>query len=165
MQFWIRLSRLQEHFVHVAPAPVLAGLERLHHRMLGLMKMPGRVLVLGRIAAADMAALETKPQVHPSIVHFQALLAALAAWFHFVDVEEVEFGEAALPGRGILPRVAPREKTAGQRTPDYDPDARILAERNHLVLEIAAYQRVVHLRRDEGRISTRVLYPQKLRCL
>src|SRR6201993_4113874 len=54
--------------------------------MTGLVKMLGRVLVLGRIAAADMATLETQPQVHPGVVHFEALLAALAARFHLFDV-------------------------------------------------------------------------------
>jgi hypothetical protein len=54
--------------------------------MTGLVKMLGRVLVLGRIAAADMATLETQPQVDPGIVHFQALFAALAAGFHLFDV-------------------------------------------------------------------------------
>jgi hypothetical protein len=50
------------------------------------MKVLARVLVPGRIAAADMAALEAEPQVNPGIVHFQALFAAVAAWFHFLDV-------------------------------------------------------------------------------
>src|SRR6201997_5833081 len=54
--------------------------------MTGLVKMLGRVLILGRIAAADMATLETQPQVDPGIVHFQALLAAVATWLHLLDV-------------------------------------------------------------------------------
>ena len=44
--------------------------------MLGLMKMLGRVLVLGRVTTTDMAADETFPQMNPGITHLQALLAA-----------------------------------------------------------------------------------------
>ena len=46
--------------------------------MLGLMKVLGGVLVLGGVAAADVAADETFPQVNPGIAHLQAFFAALA---------------------------------------------------------------------------------------
>lgn len=36
----------QEHLIRVAPAPAFARLERLYDRVLGLVKMFGRVLVL-----------------------------------------------------------------------------------------------------------------------
>ena len=45
--------------------------------MFGRMKMLCRVLVLRGIAAADMAALEAQPQMHPAVAHLQALLAAI----------------------------------------------------------------------------------------
>src|SRR6516225_9938977 len=81
-----RDSRSQEDFVHIAPAPVLAGLERLHHRMLGLMKMLGGVLVLGGVTAAYMAALEAQPQVNPGVLHLETFLAASATGRDFLDV-------------------------------------------------------------------------------
>ena len=39
------------------------------------MEMPGGVLVLGRIAAADMSALEAEPQMDPTITGLDALRA------------------------------------------------------------------------------------------
>ena len=47
--------------------------------MLGLMKVLGRVLILGRVTATDVTADETFPQVNPGIAHLQAFLAAFAA--------------------------------------------------------------------------------------
>ena len=72
----------QERFIHIAPAPILAGLKRAHDRVLGAMKMFGSVLVLGRVAAAHVATAETLPQMHPGVSHFQTFLAALAAVLH-----------------------------------------------------------------------------------
>jgi hypothetical protein len=69
----------QKHFIHVTPSPVLSRLKRLHDGMLSLMKVFGCVLVLGRIAAADVAADEALSQVDPGIARLQAFLAALAA--------------------------------------------------------------------------------------
>jgi hypothetical protein len=54
-------SSSQKHFVHIAPAPVLPRLEGLDDRVLGLMKVFGGVLILGRMTAADMTADETFP--------------------------------------------------------------------------------------------------------
>jgi hypothetical protein len=45
------------HLIDVAPGPIFAGLEGLHDRVLGLMKMLGGVFVLRGIAAAYVAAL------------------------------------------------------------------------------------------------------------
>jgi hypothetical protein len=56
--------------INITPAPILTWLKRLHDRVLGVMKMLGRVLVFRGIAAADMAALQTKAQVDPAITHF-----------------------------------------------------------------------------------------------
>ena len=65
--------------VDVAPAPGLAGLEAAHHRVLGLVEV--RVGVpLGRgVAAADVAAGQAEPEVHPAGAVPQALLAALGS--------------------------------------------------------------------------------------
>jgi hypothetical protein len=46
--------------------------------MFGLMKVFGGVLVLGRIAAANVTADQTFPEMDPCIAHLQAFLAAFA---------------------------------------------------------------------------------------
>ena len=78
---WIvtKVKSTEEHFVYVAPSPVLARLEGLHDGVLGLMEVLGGVLVLGGIAAAHVAADEAFAQVHPGVAHLQAFLAAFAA--------------------------------------------------------------------------------------
>jgi len=53
------------------------------------MKMLGGVFVLGRIAAADVAAAQTQAQVHPAIPHFQAFFASLRLWFYLLDLIEM----------------------------------------------------------------------------
>jgi hypothetical protein len=60
--------------------------------MFGLMKVFGGVLVLGRVAAADVAADETLPQMDPSVAHLEALLAAVVARFHFANFLHVWTG-------------------------------------------------------------------------
>jgi hypothetical protein len=70
---------LQVDFVYVAPAPVLAGLEGLDDGVMGVLEVFVGVAVLGRIAAADVAADEALAQVNPSVSDFEAILAALAA--------------------------------------------------------------------------------------
>ena len=50
--------------------------------MFGLMKVFGRVLVPGRIAAANVAADEALPKMHPGVSHLQTFFATLAARFH-----------------------------------------------------------------------------------
>ena len=64
-------------FVYVAPAPIFPSLERLHNRMLGVVKMFSGVFVLGRVAAANVTTFHTKPKVDPRITGFEAFLAAL----------------------------------------------------------------------------------------
>jgi hypothetical protein len=76
----------QEHVVHITPAPILAWLERLDDWVLRLVKMFGCMLVLGRITAAHVPALQAKTQVHPAVAHFQTLLATLAARLHFMNL-------------------------------------------------------------------------------
>jgi hypothetical protein len=60
--------------------------------MCGLMKVLGGVPVLGRIAAADMAALEAQTQVNPGIMHLETFFAALAAGSDFSDLFQVRTG-------------------------------------------------------------------------
>src|SRR4051794_19137276 len=53
---WWRSGRLHEQVVGVAPQPILAALERLDNRMVHGVVVLGGVLVLGAVAAADVAA-------------------------------------------------------------------------------------------------------------
>src|SRR4051795_886313 len=68
--------RLHHHLVDVAPEPVLARLDGLDDGVAGGMEVLRRVLVLRGIAAADLAAGETQPQMDPGVAHLQALFAA-----------------------------------------------------------------------------------------
>jgi hypothetical protein len=70
-------SLLPDRLVHVAPLPVFAGLERTDDRMLRRMEVLGRVFVLGRVAAPDVAAFVTEAQMDPGVSHLQALFAAV----------------------------------------------------------------------------------------
>src|SRR5207248_1018323 len=57
--------RLEEQLVHVAPAPVLAGLEAPHDGVVGRMEVLGGVPAWRVVTASDVAALLTQPQVDP----------------------------------------------------------------------------------------------------
>jgi hypothetical protein len=70
-------GKVQLHLIDIAPAPSFAGLERLHDRMLGVMKVFGGVFVFRGITTADVAALQTKAEVNPSVTHLQAFLATM----------------------------------------------------------------------------------------
>jgi hypothetical protein len=73
------LAQVEKHFVDVTPSPTLRRIVALNHRMLGGVKMLGRVTVRGIVAATDMAACSTEAQVHPLSAQLQALLAAPSA--------------------------------------------------------------------------------------
>src|SRR5699024_10687834 len=83
-QVWLvgrggRGARYAEHqSVRIAPPPVLPGLERPHQRMVRmLVEVPGRVLVRGAVAAADVPADHADAQVHPGPAGGQTVLAAV----------------------------------------------------------------------------------------
>jgi hypothetical protein len=71
------LDLFKEEFVNIAPSPLFTRLQGFYYRVPGGVKVPGRMLVLRRIAAADVAASLAKPQVHPRVAHLQTFLAAL----------------------------------------------------------------------------------------
>jgi hypothetical protein len=52
-------------------------------------KMLGGMLVLGGIAASDMAADQAHSQMDPRVSRFQTFLAAICAWLHFLDFLDV----------------------------------------------------------------------------
>src|SRR5690242_19871333 len=67
--------RLHHELVHVAPPPILAGLEALHDRVVRLVEVLRRVLVGRAVATPHVPALQTEPKMHPLRVHLQTLLA------------------------------------------------------------------------------------------
>src|SRR5690348_2731128 len=92
---------LEVHLVHVAPAPVLARLERLDDRVTGRVEVFGGMPVLRVIAAADVAADQTFAQMDPAVAHLQALLAAVATRGHvanFVQVRAIRCHAILLAG-------------------------------------------------------------------
>jgi hypothetical protein len=57
--------------------------------VLAVVEVLGGVLVLRRIAAADVAAGEAEPQVDPGVPHLQALLTTVAVRAHVADLVQV----------------------------------------------------------------------------
>ena len=57
--------------------------------MVGRVKMPGGVLILRRIATADMPAFETEAQVYPRIPDSQTILTAIRAGCNLSYVVEM----------------------------------------------------------------------------
>ena len=74
-----RSSGLEHHLVDVTPGPVLSRLEGLNNRMVDGVEMLGGVLVLRRVAAANMPTCETEAQMHPAISRFQTVLTSIGA--------------------------------------------------------------------------------------
>jgi hypothetical protein len=81
-----RSGKVQFEAVDVAPTPRLAGLKRLHDRVLGTVEVLGGVFVFRGVAATDMAALQAQPQVYPAVTHLQALFAALGVRGDLLDL-------------------------------------------------------------------------------
>src|SRR6266480_2427564 len=108
---WLVRRESERDFVDVAPAPVLAGLGGADDRMAALIRVRRRVLVRGRVAAADLPALHAHPEVHPAAADLQALLAAFDALRQGGDLDLVEV--AADRGvHGCSSRVACKSVTA-----------------------------------------------------
>src|SRR5665213_2586699 len=78
---------LEDQLVHKTPAPILAGLERTHNWMTGLVVVLCRVLVRRAVATSHVTALETQPQVHPGAVHLETLLTSIRGlWFDVANL-------------------------------------------------------------------------------
>ena len=74
-----------QHFVHITPEPIFAGLERFYDGMFRAVVMLRRVFILGGVAASDMPAGHAKPQMDPRVSGFQTLLASLSAGVDLVN--------------------------------------------------------------------------------
>jgi hypothetical protein len=83
-------SRGRHHeVVLVAIHPILARLERLDHRMVGAVVVSSGMFVRRAIAASDMTAIETQPQVNPLRAALETLLTALGVGSHLFEIEEM----------------------------------------------------------------------------
>jgi hypothetical protein len=73
------LSRqiIQFDLINIAPSPGFTGLQRTHNGMSGFMEMLCGMLVLRRIAAANVTALHAQPKVNPFVPQLKTLLTAL----------------------------------------------------------------------------------------
>ena len=58
------------------------------------MEVPGGVFILGRIAAANLAAGQAQPQMNPGVAHLQALLASVFAGVFDFDLVEMFAGSS-----------------------------------------------------------------------
>lgn len=74
-----RTSRLNEGLVDEAPTPILTRFEGPHQRVLGCREVGGGMPFRRGIAAADVAAAEAFPQVHPAAAFRDAVRTALDA--------------------------------------------------------------------------------------
>jgi hypothetical protein len=68
---------LHHDLIHVAPGPVLAGLEAPYDGMVRSVEVLRRMLSGRGIATPDMSTRETKPKVNPPPVRLETLLATL----------------------------------------------------------------------------------------
>jgi hypothetical protein len=78
--------RIEHEFVHVAPHPAFTGLDGLHDRVFGGVKMFRGVLIFGGVATTDVSALAAKTKMYPGIAHLQALFAAFSVRLDVFDM-------------------------------------------------------------------------------
>src|SRR3954468_11570890 len=101
--------------VDVAPDPVLARLGRARDRVRVVPRVPARVPIRGRVAAADLPAARAHPQVPPAAADREALLATLDRVGEGREADLVEMGAV---GHGSPSVVASGGRLAENRTPD-----------------------------------------------
>src|SRR3954464_15741401 len=90
--------------VHVAPAPVFAGVERLNDGVLGGVEMFGGVAVGRAVAASHVTADKTQAKVDPLSADLQAVFAALGRGRYLLDLFDM------FAGHGILFDSAGRQR-------------------------------------------------------
>jgi hypothetical protein len=78
--------------VDITPHPVLSRFNGANDGVVRGMEVTGRVFVFGRIAAADVAALETHTKVNPAVADFEAVFAAFGGRPNVVN--RVQMGAA-----------------------------------------------------------------------
>jgi hypothetical protein len=76
---------VQFNLINIAPSPGFTGLQRTHDGMSGFMEMLCGMLVLRRIAAANVTALHGQPKVNPFVAQFKTLLTTLRSPRHNIS--------------------------------------------------------------------------------
>jgi hypothetical protein len=82
----------ERDLVEVAPAPVLAGLERADDRMRCGVMVGGCMAVGGLVAAADVTAGEADPRMEPLTAVAQTVLAAVDRGRELVHLDLIKMG-------------------------------------------------------------------------
>jgi hypothetical protein len=82
-------GEIKSHLIDVAPAPVFARLVRLDDGMFGCVEVLRGVPVLGRIAAADVAAGHAQAQMNPGVTALQAFFTSARMGFHISNLIRV----------------------------------------------------------------------------
>jgi hypothetical protein len=75
--------------IDITPDPAFSGFDRAHKRMFRVVKVLGRMLVLGRVATGGMATNETHAQVNPRIACLNAVLTHVLVSFSYFDLIKV----------------------------------------------------------------------------
>src|SRR5207249_3659465 len=88
----------ERDLVGVAPAPVLARLERADDRVRRCVMVGGRMAVGRVVAAADVTARQTDAEMEPLAAAAQAVLAAVHLGGEFTHLDLVEMGAGARRG-------------------------------------------------------------------
>jgi hypothetical protein len=99
------LLGLEHQLVDVAPEPIFARFDGLDDGVLRRAEMLGGVLVLGTIAASDVAAEATEAQVNPRVSHLQAFLAAICFGFDIANLVGVSAGFSHCASNALKARV------------------------------------------------------------
>jgi hypothetical protein len=80
-------GEVQFDFVDVAPAPIFAGLDGFHDRVIGCVEMFCGVFVLGGVATGNVATDHAEAEMNPSVAHFDAFGADVSVGFNaFFDL-------------------------------------------------------------------------------
>src|SRR5690349_20943869 len=101
-----RFKFTYDDLVAIAPDPRFAGFDRTYQRMTGCVKMPARMPVGRRIAAADVSARKTKPQIYPRLAKLHAVLAIVDGRLENAGLAQVR----ATGGHDRAPRTGRRKR-------------------------------------------------------
>jgi hypothetical protein len=76
-------------FVHITPHPAFPRLDGANQRVLRFVEMLGRMLVLGRVATANVSATEAKTKVNPRVARLGTVLTHMFIGFSYLDLIKV----------------------------------------------------------------------------
>ena len=78
-------SQVEEHFIHVAPAPTFGRIITLDDRVTSCMIMTGRMTTWRLIATTNVPASPADSKMNPFATGFQTFLAAARTWSDLPD--------------------------------------------------------------------------------